>query len=246
MAGPKRSVGVDDSSVSRYVRPRQAVRSGQPGGTLPRRRPGDHRRASQRTQQRRCTTEQHMATLRPRTRRAAVTRRFKRPTDEVAVPTCTPASSQTIARLIVPNTSTDEPAPSLHPHCRGFPATTSRSARGAATVLNASRFLPFGALPLAPQTTHGPDSGIDVRVPTFHAEAADRTRAASTPDTTWPIDGHPPGSSRALLTAPVSMSSTCFDASSTVRSRSPSRSPPDASPAPFPQRSPRRSSANAA
>jgi uncharacterized delta-60 repeat protein len=55
-----------------------------------------------------------------------------------------------------------------------------------------------------------------------------------------------PGSSRALLTAPVSMPSTCFDASSTVRSRSPSRSPPDASRAPFPQRSPRRSSANAA
>jgi hypothetical protein len=34
------------------------------------------------------------------------------------------------------------------------------------------------------------------RLPTFRAEAADRARAAYTPDTTWPINGHSPGSSR--------------------------------------------------
>ncbi len=65
--------------------------------------------------------------------------------------------------------------------------------------------------------------------PTFRAGAADRARAAFTPDTAWPISGHPPGSSRRLLASPVLMSSSCFDASSAVRSRSPSRSPPDAS-----------------
>ena len=75
----------------------------------------------------------------------------------------------------------------------------------AATVLNASQFLLLGALPLAT----GPSRGrgyVGVRLPTFHAEAADRTRAASMPDTTWPISGHPPGSSRRHLTAPVLMS----------------------------------------
>src|SRR3954470_7726496 len=70
-------------------------------------------------------------------------------------------------------------------------------------------------------------STIGTCLPTFRVDAADRTRAASMPDTTWPIDGHPPGPSRRHLTAPVSMSFSCFDTSSAVRSRSPSRSPPD-------------------
>jgi len=104
----------------------------------------------------------------------------------------------------------------------------------AASVLSASRFLPPGALPLDPPAAHDQGSGIDVRLPTFRAKAADRTRAASMPDTTWPVDGLPPGSSRAHLTAPVSMSSSCYDTSSAVRSRSPSRSPPDASTCAFP------------
>ena len=40
----------------------------------------------------------------------------------------------------------------------------------------------------------------------FHAEAADRARVASMPDTAWPVSGHPPGSSRDQVDTPVSMS----------------------------------------
>ena len=49
------------------------------------------------------------------------------------------------------------------------------------------------------------------------------------PDTTWPVSGYPPGSSRSRRNTPVSMSSKRFGTSATIRSRSPSRSPPDAS-----------------
>jgi hypothetical protein len=54
-----------------------------------------------------------------------------------------------------------------------------------------------------------------------------RSGSRSTPDTAWPVTGHPPGSSRNLFNAPVSMSSQVFDASSAVHLRSPSRSPSD-------------------
>src|SRR5664280_958833 len=64
----------------------------------------------------------------------------------------------------------------------------------AATVLNSSRFLPPGALPLAPaEFTTG--TNVRARLPTFPAKAADEGHAASVPDTAWPIDGHPPDSS---------------------------------------------------
>src|SRR5205814_8135158 len=63
----------------------------------------------------------------------------------------------------------------------------------------------------------------------FHAEAADRARVVYTPDTTWPVSGHPPGSSRSRRHTPVPMSSQSFGTSATIRSRSPSRSPPAAS-----------------
>ena len=49
------------------------------------------------------------------------------------------------------------------------------------------------------------------------------------PDTTWPVSGYPPGSSRSRRNTPVSMSSKRFGTSATIRSRSPSQSPPDAS-----------------
>ena len=68
---------------------------------------------------------------------------------------------------------------------------------------------------------------IATRLPTFRTEAADRARAAFMPDTAWPINGHPPGLSRDPVDTPVLMSSTTFDMSSAVHSRSPSRSPPD-------------------
>src|SRR6266536_4988729 len=80
--------------------------------------------------------------------------------------------------------------------------------------------------------------------PTFHAEAADRARATYPPDTAWPVNGFPPGSSRTHSIAPVLMPSKLFDASSVVHLRSSSRSLSDALRAPFPQRSPQQSLAN--
>src|SRR3954451_11229039 len=149
------------------------------------------------------------------------------------------------------NTPCGEPTPSLPPpstppHYRSFLTTTSRSASGRRVGTQRLRFPPYDALPLAHPRTTARVCRIGTRFPTFRAGAADRARAAFTPDTAWPISGHPPGSSRRLLTSPVSMSSLRFDASTADRLRSPSRSPSDASRAPFPHRSPRRSSANAA
>ena len=51
---------------------------------------------------------------------------------------------------------------------------------------------------------------IGTRLPTFRAGAADRARAAFTPDTAWPISGHPPDLSRDHLDTPVSMSPESF------------------------------------
>jgi hypothetical protein len=159
--------------------------------------------------------------------------------------TCPRASSQEYPGCSCEQIA-DEPTPSLHPHYRSFITTTGRSASGRRIGTQRLRFPPCDALPLARPRPTARTCPIDTRFPTFRAGAADRARAAFTPDTTWPISGHPPGSSRRLLTSPVSMSFLRFDASSADRLRSPSRSPPDASRAPFPHRSPRRSSANAA
>src|SRR5215470_2034805 len=71
-----------------------------------------------------------------------------------------------------------------------------------ATVLSPSRIRPVGSLPLAaPQ-----DSDIRARLLTFRVKAADRAHVASMPDTAWPVNGHPPDSSRSSRYAPVSMS----------------------------------------
>ena len=132
---------------------------------------------------------------------------------------------------------------------RGFIATTNRSASTPRDGTHCLAVQPLGRLPVA---IHSPaDSGIETRLPTFHAKAADRTHVAYMPDTTWPVSGLPPGSSRADLLQPG------FDATLLGNDTSPAipenedcapsfRSPPDASRAPFPHRSPRRSSANAA
>jgi hypothetical protein len=63
--------------------------------------------------------------------------------------------------------------------------------------------------------------------PTLHAEAADRTRVACMPGTTWPVGGRPPGSSRATADRPGFDVTLLLDTSAAIRSRSPSRSPPD-------------------
>src|SRR5258707_10984172 len=64
-----------------------------------------------------------------------------------------------------------------------------------ASVLRASRFPSPDALPLAaPARHHKQLSGgasIGTRFPTFHAEAAEQARAASMPDTAWPVNGTP-------------------------------------------------------
>ncbi len=120
----------------------------------------------------------------------------------------------------------DEPAPSLHPHYRSFATTTSRSASAPRDGTQSLRFQPRDAPSRHPTD---PGSLVVTRLPTFRTGAADRTRAAYMPDTTWPIGGHPPGSSRRLLASPVSMPTSRYDTSTAVRSRSPSRSPPDTS-----------------
>lgn len=88
-----------------------------------------------------------------------------------------------------------------------------------ATVLTPSQSQPLGTLPLAAPGTDGVGSCLL----TFHAEAADQARVASMPDTTWPIDGHPPDSSRDQMDTPVSMSPDYYyDTSPAIRFRSPS------------------------
>ncbi len=78
----------------------------------------------------------------------------------------------------------------------------------AATVLSASRFQPPSALPVASphHTIPVRVCGVGTRLPTFRAEAADQAHAASMPDTAWPVNGLPPGSSRSRIDTPVSMS----------------------------------------
>jgi hypothetical protein len=108
---------------------------------------------------------------------------------------------------------------------RSFTTTTGQSAGIPASVLNSSRFLPIGALPLATRSTRG--QPYRLCLPTFHMEAADRTHAAFMPDTAWPVSGYPPDLSRNPVDAPVLMSTfrlrhfTGYDATS-------SRSLPDA------------------
>src|SRR5512143_464181 len=76
----------------------------------------------------------------------------------------------------------------------GSPLLRAGPPAAATTVLSTSRFLPLGALPVTTTRAHAQSRGrVDVRLPTFRAEAADRARAAFTPGTTWPILGHPPG-----------------------------------------------------
>jgi hypothetical protein len=76
----------------------------------------------------------------------------------------------------------------------------------AATVLNASQFLLLNALPLTTAATIDASRYVGACLPMFHTAAADQTHAACMPDTTWPIDGLPPGSSQGRIDTPVLMS----------------------------------------
>ena len=114
-----------------------------------------------------------------------------------------------------------------------------------------TRRLTVSAARRAPSRTRphpqGTGRSIGTRLPTFRAEAADQAHAASMPDTAWPINGHPPGSSRSRIDTPVSMSlpniSALHQRFTCVRLPGPYLT---ALTPPFPQRSPRQSSANAA
>src|SRR5664280_1535451 len=53
-------------------------------------------------------------------------------------------------------------------------------------------------------------SHIGTRLPTFPVVAADQARAVFTPDTTWPVNGFPPDSSRRYTQTSVLMSSPVF------------------------------------
>ena len=93
-------------------------------------------------------------------------------------------------------------APSLHPRYRRFAATTSQSANPPRI---GTQHLTVSAARWSPSHQHSA-SRIGVGLPTFPAAAADQARVAFMPDTTWPVSGHPPGSSRRQPEAPVSMS----------------------------------------
>jgi hypothetical protein len=125
---------------------------------------------------------------------------------------------------------TDQPPPQMtRPlHSTPVPGVSSLLRAGPpahpAPVLSPSRCRPLGTLPLAPATRA--DGHIGARLPTFHAEAADQARVAFMPDTTWPVSGHPPGSSRSSEDSPGFDVVSTF---STPQQRSPSWSPPDTS-----------------
>jgi hypothetical protein len=143
------------------------------------------------------------------------------------------------------------------PASRRFTATTSRSAserRNQYSVPSVSASARSLSQTRARTTL---DRCIDARLLPFRARAADQDHAASTPGTTWPIHGHPPGSSRGKTQAPRFRCQLTY--LSTPQQRTPTRmtrtsasgtsswSPPDAiTPRLLPGRSPRRSSANAA
>ena len=166
-----------------------------------------------------------------------------------------PGPAAPVERTDIPG----EPAPSLHPHPSEqalhsyYGPVRQRAPR---PVLSAFGFC-LGTLPLATSGPATPDDGFDARLLTFRARAADQAHAASTPGTTWPIHGHPPGSSRRKTQVPRFRCQLTY--LSTPQQRTPTRitrtsasgtsswSPPDAiTPRLLPGRSPRRSSANAA
>jgi len=89
---------------------------------------------------------------------------------------------------------------------RSFPATTSQSASAPTSVLRPARCRPSGNLPLATSSS----GSIGTRLLTFRTGAADQAHVASMPGTTWPVNGHPPGSSRDYPPAPVSMPANLF------------------------------------
>src|SRR3954452_19619517 len=90
-----------------------------------------------------------------------------------------------------------------------------------------------GAELLLTTTDHTHVTGGDcfgARLLPFRSGAAGQVHVASMPDTTWPIDGHPPGSSQDTQQCPgFDVVCLCFDTSAAIRLRSSPRPPPDTS-----------------
>ena len=89
------------------------------------------------------------------------------------------------------------PLPELAPYALGVPAGPRERERepGAAGTADPPR-----AAAARPGRPASPGA-----VSTFRARAADQAHVASMPGTTWPVSGHPPGSSRGYPPAPVLM-----------------------------------------
>ena len=156
-----------------------------------------------------------------------------------------PRPTAPVERIDIP----DQPAPSLHPHPSkqgplGYYGPVRQ--RAPQPVLNASGFRRWHAPSRNLGGLRPRVDAFDARLLTFRARAADQAHAAFTPGTTWPVIGHPPGSSRENSQTPRFRCHLDFanDASTAhahpgtpdrTLSGTSSWSPPDASSAPSPR-----------
>ena len=124
-------------------------------------------------------------------------------------------------------------------------AGTSQLLRAGPPARPASVLRPSRSRRLGTSLWPPPGGGIGTRLLTFRAEAADQAHVASMPGTTWPVNGHPPGSSRDYPPAPVLMPANLFRHVNGCNARLPDPRL-TREPGLFPHRSPRQSSANAA
>jgi hypothetical protein len=143
---------------------------------------------------------------------------------------------------LIQRTAPDDLTPWLHPHrvkqgLHGYYESVRQRARIGTPSLTVS---PLGNLPLA-----ATDGSIGTRLLTFRAGAADQAHVACMPGTTWPVNGHPPGSSRDYPPAPVLMPANLFRHVNGCNARLPDPRL-TREPGLFPHRSPRQSSTNAA
>src|SRR6266571_8090155 len=133
------------------------------------------------------------------------------------------------------NKPRDEPAPSLHPHYRSFPATTSRSASRRRDGTQRLRYPPL-TRSLSPTRHATSATGGRYRHRASHVPCRSRR-----PGSRRLHAGHHLANTRAPA-RPIPEILSCprfrcrrrlFDTSTAVRLRSPSRSPPDTSPGAF-------------
>jgi hypothetical protein len=116
-----------------------------------------------------------------------------------------PPPVRRLRRANNPSSSTQHRFKKLYLHCaplhvRDTPSQLLQASPPArpATVLNPSQGFHLGVSLSPPQKS----SSFGTRFLTFHARAADQAHAASMPDTTWPVSGHPPDSSQDRIQSP--------------------------------------------